>query len=99
MATARLLLVCLAAAVAAAGVDGLQLPREANFPAAQAERLIRALNLLPKEAGPSGAGDTPSVAPGELLERRVRLPGLPEGVGDLGHHAGYYRLPNTHDAR
>jgi vitellogenic carboxypeptidase-like protein/serine carboxypeptidase-like clade 4 len=39
------------------------------------------------------------VAPGQLLERRVTLPGLPEGVADLGHHAGYYRLPNTHDAR
>ncbi|TVU33666.1 hypothetical protein EJB05_25498 [Eragrostis curvula] len=98
MANARLLIVlCLAAAAAA---DALQLPPDASFPAAQAERLIRALNLLPKEAGSAGAGDgVPSVAPGELLERRVTLPGLPKGVSDLGHHAGYFRLPHTHDAR
>jgi hypothetical protein len=95
MATARILvLLCLAAAAA----DALQLPRSSSFPAAQAERLIRALNLLPKEAG-TAAGAAPSVAPGELLERRVTLPGLPQGVDDLGHHAGYFRLPHTHDAR
>lgn len=110
MATSRLpVLLCLAAvavavaaASAAAGEDSLRLPRDATFPAAQAERLIRSLNLLPKEkeAGPgAGGGAGPSVAPGELLERRVRLPGVPDGVGDLGHHAGYFRLPHTHDAR
>ena len=109
MASSRLpVLLCLAAVAvvvagaAAAGEGGLRLPRDATFPAAQAERLIRALNLLPreKEAGPgAGGGDGPSVAPGELLERRVRLPGVPDGVGDLGHHAGYFRLPHTHDAR
>jgi vitellogenic carboxypeptidase-like protein/serine carboxypeptidase-like clade 4 len=104
MASSRLLvLLCLAAvavAAAAAGEGGLRLPRDATFPAAQAERLIRALNLLPREeAGPGARGDGPSVAPGELLERRVRLPGVPDGVGDLGHHAGYFRLPHTHDAR
>ncbi|CAL5024503.1 unnamed protein product [Urochloa decumbens] len=102
MATSRILVfLCLAAAVAvaAAGQDTLRLPRDATFPAAQAERLIRALNLLPKEAGPARSGDAPSVAPGELLERRVRLPGAPDGVSDLGHHAGYFRLPHTHDAR
>uniref|UniRef100_A0A0A9B374 Carboxypeptidase n=1 Tax=Arundo donax TaxID=35708 RepID=A0A0A9B374_ARUDO len=105
MATSRflLLLACFAAAVAAAVAveDGLRLPRDASFPKEQAERLIRALNLLPKEAGPAGAegADALSVAPGKLLERRVRLPGLPDGVSDLGHHAGYFRLPHTHDAR
>jgi vitellogenic carboxypeptidase-like protein/serine carboxypeptidase-like clade 4 len=91
-----LLVVCLAAGAAA---DGLRLPPDASFPAAQAERLIRALNLLPKESGRGDGAGGADVAPGELLERRVTLPGLPEGVGDLGHHAGYYRLPNTHDAR
>jgi len=102
MAASRLLVfLCLAAAVAvaAAGEDALRLPRGASFPAAQAERLIRALNLLPRESGPVGSGDGPTVAPGELLERRVRLPGAPDGVQDLGHHAGYFRLPHTHDAR
>jgi vitellogenic carboxypeptidase-like protein/serine carboxypeptidase-like clade 4 len=101
MPSSRLpVLLCLAAvavtAAMAAGEGGLRLPRDATFPAAQAERLIRALNLLPKE---KGGGDGPSVAPGELLERRIRLPGVPDGVGDLGHHAGYFRLPHTHDAR
>ncbi|KAL5199305.1 hypothetical protein ABZP36_020508 [Zizania latifolia] len=76
-----------------------RLPRDASFSAAQADRLIRSLNLLPKEAGPAGGGDAPSVAPGELLERRIRVPGLPQGVGVLCHHTGYYRPPNTHDAR
>jgi vitellogenic carboxypeptidase-like protein/serine carboxypeptidase-like clade 4 len=101
MATSRLLVfLCLAAvAVAAAGEDTLRLPRDASFPKVQAERLIRALNLLPKEAGAGPAGDGDGVAPGELLERRVRLPGVPDGVSDLGHHAGYFRLPHTHDAR
>ncbi|WVZ78199.1 hypothetical protein U9M48_025948 [Paspalum notatum var. saurae] len=102
MATSSRLLVFLCLAAAAAGEeDALRLPRDATFPAAQAERLIRALNLLPRdaEAGPSGDA-APRVAPGELLERRVRLPGAPDdGVGDLGHHAGYFRLPHTHDAR
>ncbi|KAM0907938.1 hypothetical protein ACQ4PT_015806 [Festuca glaucescens] len=91
-----LLVVCLAAGAA---VDGLRLPPDASFPAAQAERLIRALNLLPKESGRNAGAGGADVAPGQLLERRVTLPGLPEGVADLGHHAGYYRLPNTHDAR
>ncbi|TVU02985.1 hypothetical protein EJB05_51494, partial [Eragrostis curvula] len=71
LAARLLILLCLAAAVA----NALQLRPDASFSAAQAERLIRALNLLPKEAGSASAGDgAPSVAPGELLERRRLRP-------------------------
>ncbi|KAL6598706.1 hypothetical protein ACP70R_046104 [Stipagrostis hirtigluma subsp. patula] len=70
-----------------------------------AERLIRDLNLVPGIGEPGDPEEEPA-APGELLERRVRLP-LPKGgseaeevpVEELGHHAGYYRLPHTHAAR
>lgn len=104
--TPRLVSLLLLLALCAAAAGALRLPPDASFPGAQAERLIRALNLLPKDSSSSsgrhgarvGAGKE-DVAPGQLLERRVTLPGLPEGVADLGHHAGYYRLPNTHDAR
>uniref|UniRef100_A0A453MUF5 Carboxypeptidase n=1 Tax=Aegilops tauschii subsp. strangulata TaxID=200361 RepID=A0A453MUF5_AEGTS len=100
--TSRLLLLLAAVCLLAGAADALRLPPDASFPGAQAERLIRALNLLPGASsgrgGKVGAG-AEDVAPGQLLERRVTLPGLPEGVSDLGHHAGYYRLPNTHDAR
>ncbi|TVU05940.1 hypothetical protein EJB05_49126, partial [Eragrostis curvula] len=71
LAARLLILLCLAAAAA----NALQLRPDASFSAAQAERLIRALNLLPKEAGSASAGDgAPSVAPGELLERRRLRP-------------------------
>jgi hypothetical protein len=73
------------------------LSHDATFLTVQVDR---APTLLPKdkEAGPS-VDDRPSVTPGELLERRVRLPGVPDGVRDLSHHAGYFRLPHMHDAR
>jgi vitellogenic carboxypeptidase-like protein/serine carboxypeptidase-like clade 4 len=79
-----------------------QLPRSA------AVDLIRALNLHPTEASPRPATTTAGAAPapaGTLVERPIRLASLAAGAGggtsvkDLGHHAGYYRLPNTHDAR
>ncbi|EAZ03855.1 hypothetical protein OsI_25989 [Oryza sativa Indica Group] len=77
-----------------------QLPRSA------AVGLIRALNLHPRDASPSpssrGDGDVPA---GTLVERPIHLASMATGKSggssaeDLGHHAGYYRLPNTHDAR
>ncbi|TVU19121.1 hypothetical protein EJB05_35255 [Eragrostis curvula] len=73
-----------------------------------AERLIRDLNLVPGTEGGDGPDEEGGelAAPGELVERRVRLPVAPSGSGaedvsveELGHHAGYYRLPHTHAAR
>lgn len=95
-----LLLVAASPAVATAGRG------RAGYPIGFAERLIRDLNLVP------GIGQQPDdleeeepAAPGELVERRVQLPvamGRSEAevpLEELGHHAGYYRLPHTHAAR
>ena len=71
--------------------------------------LIRALNLHPRDASPHrrfGVGSD-AVPAGTLTERPIHLASLVAGngsdgdasVGNLGHHAGYYRLANTHDAR
>ncbi|URD99586.1 serine carboxypeptidase-like [Musa troglodytarum] len=80
------------------------LPEGASFPAPQAERLIRALNLVPKEicADAGSVAAATDAAAGRLVEKRVRFPGLSGGgpsVEELGHHAGYYRLPHSHAAR
>ncbi|XP_074587544.1 serine carboxypeptidase-like [Curcuma longa] len=88
--------------------DHLRLPSTAAFPRATAEKLIRALNLIPKDASiqsSSAAGGGSSSVSGSsqngIFERRFRFPGLSGGASadDLGHHAGYYRLPHTYDAR
>lgn len=84
-----------------AGGDTLLLQPSARFPAAQAESLIRRLNLLPKDPAPEPDGtDVP--AGSAIVERRFGFPDLVEdgvSVDDLGHHAGYYPLPNSHAAR
>ncbi|XP_008805718.1 serine carboxypeptidase-like [Phoenix dactylifera] len=81
--------------------DDLRLPSSATFPSAHAEKLIRALNLLPKDASPEPAEAADDASAKRIIERRFNLAGLTGGVSDeeLGHHAGYYRLPHTHDAR
>ncbi|XP_044334557.1 serine carboxypeptidase-like [Triticum aestivum] len=74
--------------------------------------LIRALNLHPRDASPRrpggvGVGGGDALPAGTLVERPIRLASLVAGddgsgdtsVSNLGHHAGYYRLPTTHDAR
>ncbi|KAG1362655.1 Serine carboxypeptidase 3 [Cocos nucifera] len=81
--------------------DDLRLPSSATFPSAHAEKLIRALNLLPKDPSPEPAEAAADVPAKRIVERRFSLAGLTGGasVQDLGHYAGYYRLPHTHDAR
>lgn len=79
----------------------LSLPETARFPALDAERLIRALNLIPKDADADSGRDSAGDLGKRIVERRFAFPGLSEGgsVEDLGHHAGYYKLPHSHDAR
>ncbi|KAL9264726.1 Serine carboxypeptidase 3-like protein [Drosera capensis] len=89
---------------------GLQIPAGAKFPALQAEKLIRELNLFPKqpvnvvdggrdrgiEGGENGVGE-------RLVEKRFRFPDLEEGgdtsVDEFSHHAGYYKIEHSYDAR
>ncbi|NP_001141041.1 Serine carboxypeptidase-like precursor [Zea mays] len=87
----------------------LRLPSSSprRFPRSAAVDLIHALNLHPADASPplSTAGVEGALAPaGTLVERPIRIASFANGgaatsVEDLGHHAGYYRLANTHDAR
>lgn len=72
-----------------------------SYPKSQAEKLIRGLNLFPKDAVNIGSSVEESPL---LVEKPLRFPVLAtEGSGtsvqDLGHHAGYYRLPHTKAAR
>ncbi|KAK3135765.1 hypothetical protein QOZ80_5BG0423150 [Eleusine coracana subsp. coracana] len=99
-----LLLALLAAYAAAASASRSHSVHPVGF----AERLIRDLNLVPGIGHPYGPDEElgGSAAPGELVERRVRLPVATGGPGaeeplveELGHHAGYYSLPHTHAAR
>ena len=69
-----------------------------------AKKLIRELNLFPKEE--VNVVDESRVSFPEdpkLVEKRFKLPNLAVpaevSVEDLGHHAGYYKLANSHDAR
>ncbi|MBA0634293.1 hypothetical protein Gotri_011068 [Gossypium trilobum] len=77
---------------------------DSSFPSVHAKKLIRELNLFPK--GEVNVVDEHRVSLPEgpkLVEKRFKFPTLevPGGVSfeDLGHHAGYYKLPNSHDAR
>nr|GMD25395.1 serine carboxypeptidase-like [Ipomoea batatas]GMD27261.1 serine carboxypeptidase-like [Ipomoea batatas] len=70
----------------------------------RAEKMIRQLNLFPKHdlnRGPAGHSPAGADSP-RLVEKKLKLNLLGDSgasVEDLGHHAGYYRLPNTVDAR
>ncbi|KAF5729478.1 Serine carboxypeptidase-like 49 [Tripterygium wilfordii] len=81
-------------------IEDLQLARP-NFPSVHAEKMIRELNLSPKEDVNVIEGRD-SVAGPRIVERRFRFPNLAETAvseEDLGHHAGYYKIANSHDAR
>ncbi|XP_010034179.2 serine carboxypeptidase-like [Eucalyptus grandis] len=74
-------------------------------PTAQAEMLIKGLNLHPKEAVNIRTRDKDSsslASDGKIVEMRFELPVLGDSgssVQDLGHHAGYYPLPHSYAAR
>ncbi|XVF75602.1 hypothetical protein PTKIN_Ptkin13bG0199800 [Pterospermum kingtungense] len=74
-----------------------------SFPSMHAKKLIRELNLFPKhEVNVVDEGRVSLSSGPKLVEKRFKFPNLalPGGVSveDLGHHAGYYKLPNSHDA-
>ncbi|KAJ4979617.1 hypothetical protein NE237_010397 [Protea cynaroides] len=83
--------------------DDLSFLPNAKLPIAQAEKLIRQLNLLPKDAlkAPIATQAVPSTP--KIVEKRFRLPNLPASSGDsieeLGHHAGYFQLKHSYAAR
>ncbi|KAL0390563.1 UNVERIFIED_CONTAM: Serine carboxypeptidase 3 [Sesamum calycinum] len=74
---------------------------QSEFPRTQAERLIRALNLFPKNEVNHHAGKDHGFGASRIVEKRFKFPflGIGASVQDLGHHAGYYRLQHSKDAR
>ncbi|OWM70229.1 serine carboxypeptidase-like [Punica granatum] len=77
-----------------------------HFPSVHAEKLIRQLNLSPKEdlnVVKGGDGSSGLAGGKRIAERKLRFPNFGVGSGfsvdDLGHHAGYYKLDHSHDAR
>ncbi|EOA32583.1 hypothetical protein CARUB_v10015873mg [Capsella rubella] len=73
-----------------------------NLPSTRAEKLIRELNLFPQQdLNVIDVADSPLTAAEGLgiVERKFVFPNiLPDGgatVADLGHHAGYYKLPKS----
>nr|GMD25402.1 serine carboxypeptidase-like [Ipomoea batatas] len=69
----------------------------------RAEKMIRQLNLFPLHDLNRGSGHSPAETDSpRLVEKQLKLKVLGDSgaiVEDLGHHAGYYRLPDTVDAR
>lgn len=69
-----------------------------RFPQGQAERLIKALNLLPGAAEDAES----SVSGPRLQEKRIRLDVEGDaGISteELGQYAGYFKLERTHAAK
>ncbi|PHU14274.1 Serine carboxypeptidase 3 [Capsicum chinense] len=68
-----------------------------------AEKFIEQLNLFPKrDINKALQGKSVTAAKRSLFEKRFNLSYLGDSgatVQDLGHHAGYYHLPHTKDAR
>ncbi|KAK4408995.1 Serine carboxypeptidase-like 48 [Sesamum angolense] len=77
-------------------------PSNLRFPKTQAEKLIRALNLFPKHEGSQHPSQDYNLGASRIVEKRLKFPLLGnsgDSVQDLGHHAGYYKLQHTKDAR
>ncbi|KAH0904987.1 LOW QUALITY PROTEIN: hypothetical protein HID58_044490 [Brassica napus] len=81
-----------------------------NLPSSRAEKLIRELNLFPKlDVNVIDVGDSPLASEEEevpsIVERSFRFPNIVShsddgaSVEDLGHRAGYYKLPKSQGAR
>ncbi|KAF5447333.1 hypothetical protein F2P56_032892 [Juglans regia] len=81
----------------------LHLSSTAYFPKLQAEKLIRGLNLFPKDPINTAARDPSFVGP-KIVEKGFNLPHILDGSSgpspqEFAHHAGYYRLPHSKAAR
>ncbi|KAL2239389.1 UNVERIFIED_CONTAM: Serine carboxypeptidase-like 48 [Sesamum indicum] len=77
-------------------------PSNLRFPKTQADKLIRALNLFPKHEVSQHPSQDYNFGASRIVEKRLKFPLLGNSgasVQDLGHHAGYYKLPHTKDAR
>lgn len=79
-----------------------------NLPSSRAEKLIRELNLFPKlDVNVIDVGDDSTLASSEevpsIVERNFRFPNIVSDGGatveNLGHHAGYFKLPKSQGAR
>ena len=78
-----------------------QSPRSGSLAKLQAEKLIRGLNLFPKDDVNAGIHDL-TVEASKIVEKKFRFPvlGAPgPSVQEFGHHAGYYKLPHAKAAR
>ena len=82
--------------------NDLRFSSMASFPKLHAERLIRGLNLFPKDSINTLESDR-HLVPGKIVEKKFTFPYLGASSGpsveELGHHAGYYRLPRSKAAR
>ncbi|XP_047340255.1 serine carboxypeptidase-like [Impatiens glandulifera] len=76
-----------------------------NSTITEVERIIKSLNLFPSSAINSGDPSfrrLPDAMSSSLVEQQFRLPALGDpgtSIRNLGHYAGYYRLPHSRDAR
>ncbi|GFZ14695.1 similar to SERINE CARBOXYPEPTIDASE-LIKE 49 [Actinidia rufa] len=73
-----------------------------NFPSRQTEKLIRELNLFPKEPINIVHGDDSGPARPRSVEKRFKFPTLASpsaSIEELGHYAGYYKIEHSHSAR
>lgn len=93
-----------------ASVSSSVKPNDADFllssapksPMTMAEKLIRQLNLFPKHEINKVTEDFAAASEQGLFEKKLNLSYIGDSgatVQNLGHHAGYYRLPHTKDAR
>ncbi|KAJ7947871.1 Carboxypeptidase [Quillaja saponaria] len=98
-----LLLIFISSFSSSAGTDDVRLSSSAYLPKIQAEKLIRELNLFPKEDinipdyEPSVVGDKKIVEKHLTFPHELGVSG--PSAEDLGHHAGYYQLPHSRAAR
>ncbi|XP_048325267.2 serine carboxypeptidase-like [Ziziphus jujuba] len=82
--------------------DHLRMSSVAGFSKLNAERLIKSLNLFPDDDVNIAPHDH-SFEPPKIVEKSFKFPFLNASSGpsvqELGHHAGYYKLPRSQSAR
>lgn len=73
-----------------------------RFPRTEAEKLIKSLGLSPKRGVNRHVPEEFGFKESRIVERKIKFPSVGDSgasVKDLGHHAGYYRLQHTKNAR